>query len=192
MDGNAEDAAGFGHDSIASIPCETCFGIACFPYQEGDRFFLPSIVKRPSPAGSEPLVVVMPLARPYSSKPPARQFPIRRWSNAGRGRGTEREPLSVLPFGHAAQVSTPRVHCCTFFSIGRAIWFPSLSSRTEPLARRSRNFHGQYHLGRPRHSLSGGAGGTPDLRRFRNNQRVSVPSRVSTWFRSYRGGITCS
>jgi hypothetical protein len=26
-------------------------------------------------------------------------------------------------FGHAVQVSTPHVHCCTFLSIGRAIWF---------------------------------------------------------------------
>jgi len=29
-------------------------------------------------------------------------------------------------FGHAVQVSTPRVHCCTFLSIGRAIWFLAL------------------------------------------------------------------
>jgi len=101
-------------------------------------------------------------------------FPSFQWWRAGRDRGTEQEPLSVLPFGHAMQVSTPRVHCCTFLSIGRTIC-SSLSSRTEPLARRSRNFHGQYHLGRPRHSLSGGEGGTPDLRRFRNNRRVSVP-----------------
>jgi hypothetical protein len=35
------------------FPARSVVDIACFPYQESDRFFLPSIVKRPSATGSE-------------------------------------------------------------------------------------------------------------------------------------------
>jgi len=52
-DRNADDAADFGHDSVVSIPCDICLDFAYFPYQEGDRFLVPSIVKRPSTTGSE-------------------------------------------------------------------------------------------------------------------------------------------
>jgi hypothetical protein len=128
----------------------------------------------------------MPLARPYSSKPSTRQtrhdscghfchasswgfIPamVEGWQGSGyRTRTT---------FGHAVQVSTPRVHCCTFLSIRRAIWFPRF--------RREQN-HQHFGAGtpntstalrRPRQSLSGGASGTPNRRWFRTNLRVSVP-----------------
>jgi len=68
----------------------------------------------------------MPLSRPFPANHRHDGFPLFRWWRAGRDRGTEREPLSVLPFGHAVQVSTPRVHFYTFISIGRMIWFLAL------------------------------------------------------------------
>jgi len=132
----------------------------------------------------------MPLARPCSSKPSKRQGhrylasisathvrddSSHRWRRAGRGRDTEREPLSVMPFGHAVQVSTPRVHFCTFLSIGRAIWFPSSRRERNHQSAKAETSTAGITLGRPRHSLSGDVGGTPDLHRFRNNLRVSVP-----------------
>jgi hypothetical protein len=111
---------------------------ACFPYQVGDRFLLPSIVKRPSATGSElPKIVDAACAAIFqqtivqTNTPSSRGYfyhvirggSFQRWWRAGRGRGTEREPLGDTFSGNAAQVSTPRVHRCTFFSIGRAIWF---------------------------------------------------------------------
>jgi hypothetical protein len=78
-------------------------------------------------------------------------------------------------FGHAVQVSTPRVHCCTFSSIGRAIWFLALVANRATSIPEPRLPDTRTTLRRPRQSLAGGASGTPNQRRVRTNQHVSVP-----------------
>jgi len=78
-------------------------------------------------------------------------------------------------FGHAVQVSTPRVHCCTFSSIGRAIWFLAFVANWTTSIPEPRLPDTRTALRRPRHSLAGGASGTPNLRRLRFVRRVSVP-----------------
>lgn len=69
----------------------------------------------------------------------------------------------------------PRVHCCTFHSIGSAIKFP-LSSRTGLSASRSRNSQMLVlPCGNHAQSFRTGVSGMPNLRWFRSNQRVSIP-----------------
>jgi len=93
-----------------------------------------------------------------------------RWWRAGRGRGTEREPLRSCGAGfNPARAS---LHVLFY-------WKGDL----DPRSRRERSHQpaeaetstAGIALWRPRHSLSGGMGGTPDLRQFRTNRRVSVP-----------------
>jgi len=100
---------------------------------------------------------------------------FQRWWRAGRGRDTEQEPLSVLPFGIAVQVSTPRVHYCTFLSYWKGDLVPRFRRERSHQPAEAETSTAGITFGRPRHSLSGGVGGTPDHRRFRNNRRVSVP-----------------
>jgi hypothetical protein len=96
----------------------TRFGrIATFPYQEGNRIFAfhrERTAGKPVPNTSW---FPMPLARPI---PAPSTMAFATTSKRRQDRGTEQASL----FGDAAQVSTPRVHCCTFLSIGRAIGFP--------------------------------------------------------------------
>jgi len=83
--------------------------------------------------------------------------------------------------GNAAQVSTPRVHRCTFFSIGRAIWFlafvaNSTSGITEPKLPVT-----SATLRRPHQSLAGGRAGRRICANFGPTGAFQSRSRVSTW-----------
>ena len=145
----------------------------------------------------------MPLARPYSSKPSSRQtYPyltgisatqvhggsFQRWRRAGRGRGTEQEPLSVMQCKFQ-----PRA-CIAARSLlleGRS--GSSLSSRTALLAFRSRNSQYQCRLA--------AATPIPFGRRERDAESTLVseqPARFSPFHVfprvvcSYRKGNSCS
>jgi len=176
---------------------------ASFPYQKGDRYLVPSIVKRPSTTGSELPIVVDAACAAIFQQTIVRQthrYPtdisttqvqggsFQRWWRAGRGRGTEREPLSVMrcKFQPRACIST-----CSFLLEGRS--GSSLSSRTEPPARRSRNLHGWYYLRATTSFLfrrrGRDAGSTP----ISEQLTCFSPNHVfPRGFRSYREGISCS
>jgi len=171
------------------FPARSVFDFACFPYQKGDRFLF--TFHREKTIDDRFRITRgrdAACAAKFQQTIGKCGFPPCRWWRAGRGRGTEREPLSVM-----RRKFQP--HACiaarSFLLEGRS--GSSLSSRTEPPARQSRNFHDWYHHGRPRHSLSGGVGGTPDLRRFRKQPARFSPNHVfPRGFRSYREGNTCS
>jgi hypothetical protein len=145
----------------------------------------------------------MPLARPYSSKPSSRQTRIVSWvflprkakvvhSSDGGGLAGVGVP-NKNRFGHAVQVSTPRVHCCTFSSIGKVDLVP-----------RSRREQDYQHPGAetPRHSYHlAVATPIPCGRRERDAESAPVsdqPARFSPDHvfprdsRSYRKGNSCS
>jgi len=117
---------------------------------------------------------------------------FQRWWRAGRGRGTEREPLSVLPFGIAAQVSTPRVHCCTFFSIGRAIWFLAFVANRTAGITKPKLPDTSAALQRSHQSLAGRRAGRRINACFGATCAFQSRPRVSTGFCSYRKGNACS
>lgn len=127
----------------------------------------------------------MPLARPCSSKPSARQtrhflrtFLPRKFMVVHSSDG-----------GGLVGVGVPNENrfrsCGASFNPARALLHVPFYWKGDlvPRSRRERSHQpaeagtstAGITLGRPRHSLSGGVGGTPDLRRFRINRRVSVP-----------------
>jgi len=118
-------------------------------HQKGDRFLLPSIVKRPSTTGSElPDVVDAACAARFQQTIDKTSIPFscghfchasrgssfQRWWRAGRGRGTEQEPRSVMRCKFQPRAC---IAARSFLLEGRS--GSSLSSRTGLLASRSRN-----------------------------------------------------
>jgi len=106
---------------------------------------------------------------------------FQRWWRAGRGRGTEREPLSVYLVGNAAQVSTPRVHFCTFSSIGRVIWFLALVANSTSGITKPKLPVTSIALRRSHQSLAGGRAGRRIFARFGSTCTFQSRPRVSTW-----------
>jgi len=110
-----------------------------------------------------------------SSKPSTRRFPIISMVEGWQGSGYR----TRTAFGIAFRP------CGASFNPARALLHVPFYWKGDlvPRSRRERSHQpaeaetstAGITLGRPRHSISGGVGGTPDLRRFRNNRRVSVP-----------------
>jgi len=113
----------------------------------------------------------MPLARPHSSKPSTRQFPI--ISMVEGWQGSEYRTSTAI--GHVIHVSTPRVHCCTFHSIGSVIKFLAFVANRATSIPEPKLPDARIALRQPPPTLSGGVSGMPNLRWFRSNQRVSIP-----------------
>jgi hypothetical protein len=148
-------------------------------------FLLPSIVKRPSATDSEYRGRGCRLRGhiPANHRPDKRAIVSRvflprnsRWFVPAVVEGWQGSGYRTrTAFGYAAQVSTPRVHFCTLFSIGRAIWFLAFVANRTTSIPEPRLPDTRIALRRPRHPFRAARAGRRIFAGVGSVRRVSVP-----------------